>query len=95
MPQGLQVWSRQGKKLLDSSLQTSSILGVVNVTSTGTQVITDARFSWGTPFFLADSMYTGNNIKVTFTGTSMTISTTSANTGYAPFVPVKIYYGVF
>ena len=95
MPQGLQVWNGQGKKILDSNYQTSSILGAISVTSTGTRVVNDARFSWGTPFFLADSMYTGNNIKVTFAGISMTISTTSANTGEAPFVPVKIYYGVF
>lgn len=95
MPQGIQVWDGQGKKLLDSSLQTSSILGVVNVTSAGTQVITDARFSWGTPFFLSDSMYTGSSLKVSFSGSAMTLIATSNTGGLAAFKPLKVYYGVF
>ena len=95
MAQGLQVWNGQGKKLLDSSLQTSSVLGNVNVTAVGTYTINDARFSWGTPFFLSDSMYTGSTLKVSFSGSTMTLTVSSNTGGLAAFKPLKVYYGVF
>lgn len=95
MAQGLQIWDATSKKILDSSLQTSSILGTVDITEVGTQVITDSRFSWGTPFFFSDSFYAGSTIKGVVSGTQLTISVTSAATDIAAFKPLRIYYGVF
>lgn len=95
MPQGIQVWDGQGKKLLDSSLQTSSIFGVINVNTVGVTLVNDDRFSWGTPFFLLDSMYAGTEVKAVINGTSLTVTATSNTGGLASFKPIKVYYGVF
>lgn len=95
MPQGIQVWDATGNKTLDSSLQTSSILGTRDITAVGTQVITDSRFSWGTPFFFSDSFYAGSTIKGVVLGTQITITVTSAATDIVAFKPLRIYYGVF
>ena len=92
---GLQVWGATGKNVLDSSLQTSSILGNVNITAVGTYTISDARFSWGTPFFLSDSMYTGSALKVSFSGSTMALMASSNTGGLAAFKPLRVYYGVF
>lgn len=95
MEQGLQIWNSDGKSLLDTSLQTSSILGTVGVSAIGVQTISDARFAWGTPFFLSDSMYAGTELKGTFSGTTLTLTASSDTGGLATFKPLTVYYGVF
>lgn len=95
MAQGLQVWDSSSKIILDTNLQTSSILGVINLNSVGTVVINDARFSWGTPFFFSDSMYTGSELKGVFSSNSLTLTATSNTGGLAAFKPLKVFYGVF
>lgn len=95
MGQGLQVWDSTGKKLLDSSLQTSSIFGVVSVSTVGVTNIDDDRFSWGTPFFLLDTMYAGTQVKANISGNRLTITVSSNTGGLASFKPAKVYYGVF
>ena len=95
MAQGLQVWDSTSKVILDTNLQTSSILGIVNVNVVGTVVINDSRFSWGTPFFFSDSMYTGSELKGVFSGSQLTLTASSNNGGLAAFKPLKVFYGVF
>ena len=95
MPQGIQVWDSAGKKLLDSSLQTSSFLGTVDITSVGVITINDLRFAWGAPFFLSDSMYSGSTLKGEFVGTTLTLTVSTSAGGVVTFKPLKVYYGVF
>lgn len=95
MAQGLQIWNSNGDVILDTNLQTSSILGTININAVGSTVINDTRFSWGTPFFFSDSMYTGSELKGVFSGSSLTLTATSNTGGLATFKPLKVFYGVF
>ena len=95
MEQGIQVWDAQGNIILDSSHQTSSIFGVIPVSDVGQIFVDDERFSWGTPFFLLDSIYAGSEVKASFSGNRMTLTVTSNTGGLATFKPVNVYYGVF
>lgn len=95
MAQGIQVRNSQGNIILDSNHQTSSIFGVIPVSSVGQINVSDERFSWGTPYFLLDSIYAGSEVKASFSGNNMTLIITSNTGGLATFKPINVYYGVF
>jgi len=95
MDQGLQVWDSSGDKILDVALQTSSILGTLDVTEVGVQTVTNARFAWGTPFFMSDSVYAGTELEGSFSGNTFTLNSTYNADGFAQFTPLTVYYGVF
>lgn len=95
MPQGLQIWDANGKQILDTNQQTSSIIGVLTISSTGTKTVTDSRFAWGKPFVFVDTITAGVEIKSKFVGNQLTLAVTSNTGGLSDFEQVKIYYGVF
>ena len=49
---GLEVFDADGNPVINTSTQTTSILGNINISSVGTYSVTDARFNLGTPFYI-------------------------------------------
>ncbi|OPH36515.1 hypothetical protein [Moraxella lacunata] len=97
MAQGLQVWDVNGNLTLDSNVQTTSIFGKIVVSSANEFNIQDNRFAWGTPFFLADSMLSGYDIKGVFDAQTNTyrIKVDDDKGGFGTKGNFTIYYGVF
>ena len=91
--QGLQVFDGNGNVIIDSSKQTTSIFGYLDINTAGTFTVTDARFSLGTPFYLLDKFYIGIELSASFSGNSYTfVFKTSGYGGYSSF---RVYYGVY
>ena len=66
--QGLQVWDEHGNLIIDTSTQTTSILGNIDISSPGTYSVTDSRFGLGTPFYMTDDFYNGVDIVAALSG---------------------------
>lgn len=91
--QGLQVWDEHGNILIDTSTQTTSVLGNININSPGTYSVTDNRFGLGTPFYMTDGFYNGVDIVATLSGNKYIF--TVKQLPYGTYEPFKIIYGVY
>jgi len=93
MAQGLEVFNENGDTIINTSTQTTSILGNISISGAGTYTVTDSRFSLGNPFFLSDEFYNGVNVVGIVSGTTYTFTVTVLQQGtYNPF---RIIYGVY
>lgn len=90
---GLEVFDANGNTIIDTSTQTTSILGNIDVSSPGTYTITDARFGLGIPFYLMDEFYSGVDIVATRSGNTYTFVVKQLQ--YGTYAPFKIIYGVY
>lgn len=90
---GLEVFDATGKPVINTSTQTTSILGNINISSPGTYSVTDARFNLGTPFYMADEFYSGVDIVATRAGNKYTFTVKQLQ--YGTYEPFKIIYGVY
>ena len=86
---GLLVRDSTGSTMLDTTYRVGKLLGVISVSTNGS--LADAGFAEGTPFYVVvpdtdGTSYTLNTAVVTFSGTTMTYTTTTA---------CNIFYGVY
>lgn len=105
MTAGIQTWSQNGAKTLDTSDRLSRVLGVraVNPADGLTGSLTDDGFYQGTPFFIAQPSVptTSPDGKVHYIATYLVVINVSGNTLTWTFPssgnpqPINIVYGVF
>lgn len=93
MSHGLQIFDESGKVFLDSTTQTTSILGYIDVLEPKTFTIRDDRFNLGTPFHLASEFYVGVAVTSSFSNNTFTINVKRLEVG--SFKPFQIIYGVY
>lgn len=91
--QGLQVWDENGNIVIDTSTQTTSVLGNITINSPGTYSITDSRFGLGKPFYMTDDFYNGIDIVAILSGNTYTFTVKQLQ--YGTYEPFKIIYGVY
>lgn len=90
---GLEVLDADGNTIINTSTQTTSILGAVDISGAGTYSVTDARFDLGTPFYMTDEFYSGVDIIASRSTNTYTFTVKRLENGtYEPF---KIIYGVY
>lgn len=101
MPAGYQQWDASGNLILDTSTIVGRFFGKINIGGAGsakTGSVTNAKFSQGTPFYVAVNTLgvdvEGYGVVITFSGNTMTWTYPQAgNTG--PERPnATIVYGV-
>ncbi|WP_372810048.1 hypothetical protein [Pseudoalteromonas nigrifaciens] len=93
MPAGLQVFDSNGDAVIDTSTQTTSILGNITINNAGTYSVTDSRFVLGKPFYMANEFYSGVDIVATISGNTYTFIVKRLQ--YGTYEPFKIIYGVY
>lgn len=90
---GLEVFDADGNPVINTSTQTTSILGNINISGPGAYSVTDARFNLGTPFYMTDEFYSGVDIVAVRSGNTYTFTVKQLQ--YGTYEPFKIIYGVY
>lgn len=87
MSEGLQIFNSSGVVVLDISDDTGKTLGIANITANTAGSVTDARFSFGQPFWVILLEDSGNYPLVTYNSNTLSWNNGASFNG-------KITYGI-